>query len=166
MKYSIWGVVIAVLAGGIIWAVADKDTEPESAMMEEKDEMMQKDDSKMQEDDKMMQDDSSMMSKEGVYADYSVERVAAEQKAGRKVVLYFYAPWCPFCRAADADFRANPNKISPDVAVLKLDYDKETALKSKYGVTYQHTFVQIDDNGNEVTKWVSGDTDLLIKNIK
>ena len=85
---------------------------------------------------------------------------------GKKVVLYFYAPWCPFCRAADADFKTNADKIPAGVTVLKTLYDSETALKQKYGVTYQHTFVQIDNNGNQVTKWVSGDTGLLVKNVK
>jgi len=31
--------------------------------------------------------------------------------------------------------------------------DKENDLRKKYGVTIQHTFVQIDENGNELAKW-------------
>ena len=131
------------------------------AMMKEatsSDEMMKK--------DSMMKDESSMMQKSGEYKDYSAQAMAAAQAAGHKVVLYFYAPWCPFCRAADADFQAHGDKIPAGVTVLKTSYDNETALKQKYGVTYQHTFVQIDNSGNLVTKWISGDTELLAKNIK
>ena len=108
----------------------------------------------------------SMMEKPGRYQDYSAGAVSVEQKAGHKVVLFFYAPWCPFCRAADADFQAHGDKIPAGVTVLKTSYDNETTLKQKYGVTYQHTFVQIDSSGNLVTKWISGDTDLLAKNVK
>ena len=43
---------------------------------------------------------------------------------------------------------------------MKVDYDsasgaksQEIALKPKYGVTYQHTLVQVDANGNQVKKW-------------
>ena len=137
----------------------------ETGGMETKDEAMKSEDT-MKKDDTMMKDEPAMMKKAGEYKDYSVEITNAAQAAGSKVVLFFYAPWCPFCRAADADFQAHGDKIPVGVTVLKTSYDNETALKQKYGVTYQHTFVQIDNNGNLVTKWISGDTDQLAKNIK
>ena len=127
--------------------------------------MMMKEEGAMK-DEKMRDTNSAMMEKHGSYLDYSAATVAAEQKAGHKVVLYFYAPWCPFCRAADADFQAHGDKIPAGVTVLKTSYDNETALKQKYGITHQHTFVQIDNNGDMITKWISGDVDLLNKNIK
>lgn len=100
------------------------------------------------------------------YKDYSTEIVAEEQRTGNKVVLFFYAPWCPYCRAADAVFKAKPQDIPSGVTVLKTDYDSNTDLKRKYGVTYQHTFVQIDAQGDMVSKWNGGDIDNLIKYIK
>ena len=36
----------------------------------------------------------------------------------------------------------------------------------KYGITYQHTFVQIDAEGKEITKWNGGKIDELLTNIK
>lgn len=102
----------------------------------------------------------------GGYKNYSPETVIAEQKAGRKVVLFFHAPWCPFCRAADQVFQSDATAIPDGVTLLKTDYDSNAELKTKYGVTYQHTFVQIDDQGNLVTKWVSGDAAALAQNIK
>jgi len=101
----------------------------------------------------------------GAYKDYSPAAVTAEQKAGQKVVLFFHANWCPTCQASDSAFRANPEKIPAGVTVLKLDYDTQTALKQKYGVVYQHTFVQIDNNSNLVALWI-GDADMLAKEIK
>lgn len=106
------------------------------------------------------------LSKAGSYKDYSPATVAAEQKAGKKVVLFFHAPWCPFCRAADAAFKANLGKIPSGVTILKTDYDSNTDLKKKYCVTYQHTFVQIDNSGNQVSKWNGGDIDNVIKYVK
>lgn len=105
-------------------------------------------------------------SKAGSYQDYSTATIATEQKAGNKVVLFFHAPWCPYCKAADIAFKANATSIPAGVTVLKTDYDSNTELKKKYGVTYQHTFVQIDTNGNQVSKWNGGDIDNLIKYIK
>ena len=109
---------------------------------------------------------TSPITTHGNYKDYSSDTVTTEQKAGNKVVLFFHAPWCPFCRAADEAFRSKINQIPAGVTVLKTDYDSNTALKQKYGVTYQHTFVQIDQNGNQLTKWNGGDIDNLLKYIK
>jgi thiol-disulfide isomerase/thioredoxin len=95
-----------------------------------------------------------------------VETVAAEQSSGNKVVLFFHAPWCPFCRAANTAFLQRADEIPSGVVVLKTDYDTNTELKRKYGVTYQHTFVQIDANGNQVSKWNGGDIDNLKKYLK
>lgn len=114
----------------------------------------------------MAEKNSAMMTKSGAYKDYSQEVLVAEQKAGQKVVLFFHASWCPYCKAADTAFKANSNKIPAGVTVLKTDYDSNQELKTKFGVTTQHTFVQIDNNGNLITKWVSGDVDTLKANIK
>ncbi len=72
-----------------------------------------------------------------------------------KVVLFFAAGWCPTCKAADANL--SKATIPTGVYVLKVDYDNSTELKKKYGVTYQHTFVQVDAQGNMLKKW-SGST--------
>lgn len=120
-------------------------------------------------DNKMMQADETQpeaMQKPGEYGDYSTSRVSSEQAEGNKVVLFFHAQWCPFCRTADAAFKANVDKIPSGVTVLKIDYDSNTELRTKYGITAQHTFVQIDNNGDLVTKWVGGDVDNVIKFVK
>ncbi len=42
----------------------------------------------------------------------------------------------------------------PDgLTVVKVDYDTETDLRQQYGVTQQHTFVQVDESGAELAKW-------------
>lgn len=99
----------------------------------------------------------------GTYGDYSPQAVAEAQAAGRKVVLFFHAPWCPFCRTADAAFQAKLSQIPAGVTLLKTDYDSNVELKKRYGVSYQHTFVQIDGQGNELAMWSGGDVDGLIR---
>jgi hypothetical protein len=39
-----------------------------------------------------------------------------------------------------------------------VDFDNETDLRKKYGVTIQHTFVQIDKDGNSLAKWAGSTT--------
>lgn len=109
---------------------------------------------------------ATAMAAHGSYQDYSPETAKAEQAAGHKVVLFFHADWCPFCVEADKQFKAKLDQIPQGVTVLKTNYDTETALKKKYAVTYQHTFVQIDAEGNLSSKWNSGDIDNLKKNLK
>ncbi len=87
-------------------------------------------------------------------------------------ILFFYASWCPTCRPADADFMKNSKKIPGDVTVLRVNYNdpdtdqEEKDLARKYDVTYQHTFVQIDGQGNEVTKWNGGSLEDLLARLK
>ena len=104
------------------------------------------------------------------YKEYSQSTFASS--AGTKRVLFFYANWCPTCRPADANFKANLDKIPEDVTLIRVNYNdsdtdaQEQALADKYGVTYQHTFVQIDENGNPVTRWNGGDISTLLANVK
>lgn len=81
---------------------------------------------------------------------------------GQRRVLYFYATWCPSCKVANEEFTKSPDQIPPDTIVLRVNYndqgtDKdEKALAAKYGITYQHTFVQVDGEGRELIKWNGG----------
>ena len=78
------------------------------------------------------------------------------QYAGGDVVLFFNASWCPTCRVADANFREEA--FPAGLTVVSVDFDDNQDLKVQYGVTVQHTFVQVDAAGNEVTKWTGSNT--------
>lgn len=90
----------------------------------------------------------------GEFASYDASKLAYADKGD--VVLFFSASWCPTCQQANNNFNASsaPNGLT----VLKLDYDTSTELKKKYGVTTQHTFVQVDARGNLIKKWSLSDT--------
>lgn len=91
------------------------------------------------------------------YLPYSSENLAkAFEVENGKAVIFFHAPWCPYCRAAEADFLKNWDKVPSNVTILKTDYDTSTQLKKKYAITTQDTFVLVDKNGKEVKKWISG----------
>ncbi|MGB0757399.1 MAG: anti-sigma factor domain-containing protein [Patescibacteria group bacterium] len=132
-------------------------------MIKEDTEMMEGDDAEAMQKDES--DSSAMMEKApGTYEDYSESAFAAA--ADKKRVYFFHASWCPTCFIADKNFKDNVGDLPDGVSVFKTDYDDEDELKQKYGVTYQHTFVQVDAEGNVVAKWNGGGVDELIENIK
>lgn len=104
--------------------------------------------------------------KPGRYIDYTATSVteAAENKG--KAVLFFHAAWCPTCKAAEEDILANADKIPSDLTIIKTDYDTEIELRKKYGITIQHTFVQVDSEGNQISKWVGGNFSEIVENIE
>jgi thioredoxin 1 len=70
-----------------------------------------------------------------------------------KRVLFFHASWCSTCKALASDIESNATDIPAGVTIAQVDYDEATDLRKKYGVTVQHTLVQIDDAGNEIATW-------------
>ena len=98
------------------------------------------------------------------YVVYS--KTAFEAAREKKRVLFFFAPWCPTCVPADKAFQANLAKIPEDVVLFKTDYDSSTDLKKNYAITYQHTFVLVDANGDEIKKWNGGGLDELVTNTR
>lgn len=94
----------------------------------------------------------------GSYEIYDPSKISLAKN--NDVILFFHASWCPSCRSLDKDINQNLNNIPEGVLIMKVDYDKERDLKKKYGVTYQHTLVQVDENGNMISKW-SGSDDLI-----
>ncbi len=168
IKFLIIGLIVIVAAGW--FALSNQETPSddlkEGEMMNSGDEtMMEKDDSAMmredgammekKEDGMMMENEDSMMQK-GSYEAYSAEKLARAENGS--VVLFFRASWCPTCRALDANIRANLDAIPAGVTILNVDYDASTVLKQKYGVTYQHTLVQVNTDGSLITKWSSSPT--------
>jgi thioredoxin 1 len=110
-------------------------------------------------------DTTEVMTKPGVYKMYAPEVIA--NAATEDIVLFFKADWCPTCRAADADIKANLSNIPGDLTILEVNYDNSKELKKKYGVTYQHTFVQVDAQGTMLKKWGgSGTLAALVKEVQ
>ena len=96
---------------------------------------------------------------------------ALSNTSSKRRVLFFYANWCPTCKPADQSFQENAASIPDDVVVLRVNYNDsdtdqaEKDLAAKYNIGYQHTFVQIDSEGNQVDLWVGGGFDEMLKNL-
>jgi thiol-disulfide isomerase/thioredoxin len=174
-------IVIAVVLGAIVvlggwWYMSNQQATKDKAMAEkvamEKKAVMEKEVAKQPEammekktETMVKKDEGTMMVKGGQYAAYDASKLAFAKEG--KVVLFFRASWCPTCRALDTDIKANVSQIPQNVLILDVDYDKYADLKKQYGVTYQHTLVQVDASGNMIAKW-SGSEGLsdLVKQVK
>ncbi len=92
--------------------------------------------------------------------------------SGNLVVLYFYANWCPICKAEFPKMQAAFNELSSDrVVAFRVNFkDNETsaeeeALARQFGVPYQHTKVFLK-GGKQVLKAPdSWDTERYISEI-
>ena len=142
--------LVAVIGGVSYFATRQESSVKNDAIIKIEEDVMKKEETSMM-------DKGDTMMKAGSYEAYAPEKVALAS-ATHDVVLFFRASWCPTCRAVDADIKANLSKIPLSLAILDVNYDNSTALKQKYGVTYQHTFVQVDKDGNLIKKWSGSPT--------
>lgn len=85
----------------------------------------------------------------GTYQDYDGEKIA--QSNADHILLFFHATWCPSCRALDSDIVAHRERIPAGVEIYKIDYDTATALKRQYGVTTQHSIIEITSSGEALS---------------
>ncbi len=100
--------------------------------------------------------DGAISAKTGTYEAYSADKVARAETGD--VVIFFHASWCPSCRSLSSNIEKNAASIPSTLTILKASYDSEKELKKKYGVTSQHTLVQVDASGTMIKKWSGGGT--------
>lgn len=72
---------------------------------------------------------------------YTPSDFAQAQANEQPVVLHFHADWCPTCRAQDKVLQSMLSHPGLDVTVLVVDYDNERALRRRFNVRTQSTFV-------------------------
>jgi thioredoxin 1 len=89
---------------------------------------------------------------------YERAQFEAALAQGKPVVVDFAASWCPTCKAQKPIVeRLLRDGRRKDLTLFLADYDTETALKQRLGVTMQSTFV-VFKGGKEVGR-ATGQTD-------
>jgi thiol-disulfide isomerase/thioredoxin len=149
MKTLTISILILVAISSPLFSGGKKEVapEPENAMM------------------MMAQDQQTQNTNSEPFIEFQDLEQAKMIAAEAPTVLFFYASWCPSCRSAREEFNKRDSEFK-NINMILVDYDNSTDLKKKYGVTYQHTFVQIDENGEALIKWNGGDVDKLLSNVR
>lgn len=136
--------------------------------------MMQKEDGAaghMMQDGTMMKDDSAMMMKyagvtlAGTSApllDFTKADYDAALKTDKLIALYFYADWCPVCKAEFPVMQGVFSELTTDKVIgFRVNYNDsstdadEKNLAREFGVAYQHTKVFVK-NGQRILKSPEG----------
>ena len=113
---------------------------------------MAKDEASTEPEDDTMASEEAAMSTEGAWIDQAAyDADPAKYHGSGDVVLFFSASWCPTCQASVESLDADG--VPDGLTVVKVDFDQANDLKKEYGVTVQHTYVQVDESGDEVTKF-------------
>ncbi|MES2953109.1 MAG: thioredoxin family protein [Patescibacteria group bacterium] len=149
-------VFVAIVGGGHALVNREKAVVTEVTSQEVKEEVVANDTAAVQPAEAAKVDTNVVVAKAGSYEAYAPTKLALAEKGD--VVLFFFASWCPSCRGLAADIEKNLAAIPRDLTILKVEYDKEFELRKKYGVTYQHTLVQVNAKGDLIKKWSGSPT--------
>ena len=161
LLYILVAVIFVVGLGVLLYPKIYSNEGDKAVPLIGNDVMVDEKDSAIPEEEKDMEGANVAIESEGAYVAYTEDTF--NQNKDKNRVLYFHADWCPICRPLDQAFQTRTNEIPTGYVIFKTNYDTETSLKTKYGITYQHTFVLVDEDGNEVKKWSGGDFDEVIE---
>ena len=113
-----------------------------------------------------LQNGSSSSSSGINYLDYSEQNLSAAYKNGNTVLFFAATSWCQTCSELDKEIKERITEVPRDVTILKVDYDNDQKMKAKYAVVQQHTLVVLGKSGIEVKRWIGGNFDLMLNELK
>ncbi len=145
--------------------------------LNENDGMMEQTDTEMVQDTSVMKDESAMVNNDETMMKYSGATLAGTSaplldftksdydtavKTDKLIVLYFYANWCPTCKAEFPVMQKVFDKLTTDNVIgFRVNYndnqtdEDEKKLAREFGVAYQHTKVFVK-NGQRILKSPEG----------
>jgi thioredoxin 1 len=72
---------------------------------------------------------------------FTQEAFDAAAAEGKTILVDFYAPWCPVCRAQEPKVKARLNADFKHVVAFRVDYDSNAALRKAMNVQKQSTLI-------------------------
>lgn len=82
----------------------------------------------------------------------------AAQNAGKPILVWVHAPWCPVCREqAKTIARTTAKSAYRNMQVFRIDYDTQRPLWQKFGAKMQSTVIAF--HGKRETGRIAHETD-------
>ncbi|MEK7188199.1 MAG: TlpA disulfide reductase family protein [Patescibacteria group bacterium] len=171
------GIAVVVVIGGGVYAFSgtsmapQKDSEVMSEVMEKKEGEVMTEEAMLGKEEslEMMKEEgggTAQLSFSGTVLagasapllDFTKADYDKAVVSGKIVLLYFYANWCPICKAEFPKMQSAFNKLNTDqIVAFRVNYKDdqtdaaETDLARQFGVAYQHTKVFVK-NGKQISK--------------
>lgn len=139
--------LVVVIGGAVAYALLRPNTNPDSSA-EVTGQPAVTDTQPTDQPAQTEADKEATEQKEGQYVNYDGK--AIETTEGRKLI-FFHAAWCPQCRALEQSIL--DGTIPSGVTIFKANFDLETQLKQRYGVTQQTTIIEVNDQGDELKQF-------------
>lgn len=154
MKIALWIGIPVILILGAIVVVALRPTP--SVITKQQNNIDITDTSKTTQSET-----STIKTAAGRYQTYSADLL--NDTGYPSTILFFYAAWCPECRAFDQSISGGT--IPDGVQILRVTYDDSQDLRQKYSVTIQSTFVRVNASGDKQVLWSGYGKDKSISTI-
>lgn len=136
-------------------AMAEKDNsmmEKDASAMTKEGDAMEKNAESMEKEDAMMEKSYAGKVLAGTgstkYLEFNKADYDKALKENKKILLYFYANWCPLCKKEQPEIFAAFNELNnSDLIGFRVNYkdgdddEFERALAKEFGIGYQHTKV-------------------------
>ncbi len=141
--------------GAMMEKTGDVVEPKDDTMMEKNGDLMEgKEDTMMEE-----KEEGAMMEKGIAYTPFTQSAYNQAKAEGKTIFLEFYANWCPTCKAQYPALVDGLSKISSEnLVAFQVNYkDSETdadesELAKQFNITYQHTHVVTNANGETLLK--------------
>src|SRR3989344_2308709 len=153
-------IVIIAAIGSVFYFTSNQKSSDKGGVMEKKDTVMEKKEGEMVEGESMMEYSGSVIAgSKSPLLDFKKADYDTALKTNKLIVLYFYANWCPICKAevASSLYPSFNELITDKVIGFRVNYndnqtdDDEKNLAKEFGIAYQHTKVFLR-NGERVLK--------------
>ena len=159
-KIVLWGVVLLIIVGVLFYLnkpnASDAYPELDNNAF-----------GKSESSGEVLAGNSGAMYKEFNQADY--EQALSENK---KILLYFYATWCPICVAEQPAIKGTFDELdNENIIGFRVNYkdsatdNYEKSLAEEFGITYQHTKVIIVNGEQSLKSLENWDKDKYIEEL-
>lgn len=154
MKMFFLGLILVLLISGCTQSVAQNNRNDSPAVQEIEKELESRED--------IQYSGQLLAGSITPYLRYSKADMEKAKSEGKAIYIYFYATWCPICAAQRPSILQAFNEFSlPSAVGFEANWNdgqntqEDDELARTYGVSYQHTALFLDKNGNLVSKSLS-----------